>query len=199
LSRRGAAAATAAERGVEDDGTRRVDGKQRENGRNRRHHHDAGYDAPRARFLQSATAKPSVAARESIFGKLLVRLFLVVGEEQRNLLVWRQFLWQHIRPLKRQRKGLLVLRLVSGLLLVLGLLLIPGLLISQLLVSISFIQPRIADGFVEPVERISRLCWQPGILRHGVDAPHYTERNDGRVPCTYFLLLSTYRSPLTDG
>ena len=93
------------------------DGKQRENGRYRRHHHDAGYDAPRARFLQPAAAEPSVAARESIFGKLLMGLLLVVGEEKRHRLVWRQLLRQHIRPLKRQRKGLLVLRL-----LVLGLL-----------------------------------------------------------------------------
>ena len=83
----------------------------------RRHHHDAGYDAPRARFLQPAAAEPSVAARESIFGKLLMGLFLVVGEEKRNRLVRWQLLRQHIRPLKRQRKGLLVLRL-----LVLGLL-----------------------------------------------------------------------------
>ena len=108
--------------------TRRVDGKQRENGRYRRHHHDAGHDAPGARLLQPAAAEPSVAARESIFGKLLMGLFLVVGEEKRNLLVRRQLLRQHIRPLIRQRKGLLVLRLlVSRLLLVLGLRLISQL------------------------------------------------------------------------
>src|SRR5215211_3939812 len=74
------AAATPAKRGVEDNGTRRVDGKQRENGRYRRHHHDAGYDASRARFLQPAAAEPSVAAK-SILRKLLMGLLLVVGEE----------------------------------------------------------------------------------------------------------------------
>ena len=84
------------------------DGKQCENGRDRRHDHDAGHDAPRARLLQAAAAEPSVAARESIFGKLLMRLFLVVGEEKRHRLVRRQFLRQYVRPLKRQRKGLLV-------------------------------------------------------------------------------------------
>ena len=46
-------------------------------------------------------------------------LLLVVGEEKRYRLVRRQLLRQHIRPLKRQRKGLLVLRL-----LVLGLLIL---------------------------------------------------------------------------
>jgi hypothetical protein len=76
----------------------------------------------------------------------------------------------------------------------------PGLLVSRRLVPglIGLIQPRIADGFVEPVERISWLCRQPGILRHG-DVPHTTERATTGVPCTYFLLLLTYRSPFTDG
>ena len=131
------------------------DGKQRENGRYRRHHHDAGRDAPRTRFLQPAVAEPSVAARESVFGKLLMGLLLVVGEEKRYRLVWWQLLRQHLRPLKRQRKGLLVLGL---LILRLRLMLrFISQLRSQLLISslIGFIQPRIADGFVEPVERIS--------------------------------------------
>jgi len=107
-------------------------------------------------LFQPAAAEPSVAARESIFGELLMGLFLVVREEKRNLLVWRLLLRQRIRPLIRQRKGLLVLRLlILRLFLVLGLRLISQLR-SQLLVSrlIGFIQPRIADGFVEPVKRI---------------------------------------------
>src|SRR6185369_5367438 len=89
LGGRRRAAASATERGVEDDGSRRVDGEQRENGRDRRHHHDAGHDTSGARFLQPAATEPPVAARESIFGKLLVRLLLVVGEEKRYRLVWR--------------------------------------------------------------------------------------------------------------
>ena len=88
-----------------------------------------------------------------------MRFFLIIGEEKRYRLVWRQLLRQHVRPIKRQRKGLLVSRLlVLGLRLILRLLVISRLrLISQLLVSrlIGFIQPRIADGFVEPVKRIS--------------------------------------------
>jgi hypothetical protein len=177
-------AATATQRGVEDDGTRRVDGKQRENCRYRRHHHDAGDDATCARLLHPAVAEPPVAAGERIFGKLLVGLFLVVGEEKRNLLVRRYLFRLHIRPVKRQRKRLLVLRLlVLGLLIVLRLGLISQLL-PQLLVSslIGFIQPRIADGFVEPVERISWLRWQPGILRHDDVSPLLTQRRASPAP-----------------
>ena len=58
------------------------------------------YDASRARLLQPAAAEPSVAAK-SIFGKLLMMLLLVIGEEKRHRLVLRQLL----RPLNRQRKG----------------------------------------------------------------------------------------------
>ena len=141
------------------------DGKQRKNSRYRRHDHDAGHDAPRARFLQPSAAEPPVPARESIFGKLLMRLFLIVGEEKRHRLVRRQFLRRHLRPLKRQRKGLLVPRLLILSLLVLRLLVLGLRLIvlwrvsqlgAQLLVSrlIGFIQPRIANGFVEAVERV---------------------------------------------
>ena len=58
-------------------------------------------------------------------------LLLVVGEEKRHRLVRRQLLRQHIRPLKRQRKRLLVLRLLVLGLLVLRLRLMLR-LISQL-------------------------------------------------------------------
>ena len=93
-------------------------------------------------------------------------LFLIVGEEQRHRFVRRQFFRQHVGPLKRHRKRLLVAGLFVLSLLVRGLLVLRlGLVVlrrisqlrAQLLVSglIGFIQPRIADGFVEPVERIS--------------------------------------------
>ena len=130
------------------------DGEQREHGRYRRHHRDAGYDAPRARFLP-------VAARESIFGERLMSLVLIVGEEKRHRLVCRQLLRQRFRPIILQRKGLLVLRLLVLGSLILRLLILRLRLVSELLSQlrvsrlIGFIQSRIADGFVEPVERIS--------------------------------------------
>ena len=90
-------------------------------------------------------------------------LILIVGEEKRHRLVCRQLLRQRIRPVILQRKGLLVLRLLVLGPLILRLLILRlrlrlvSELLSQLRVSrlISFIQSRIADGFVEPVERIS--------------------------------------------
>ncbi len=95
-------------------------------------------------------------------------LFLIVGEEQRHRLVRRHFLRQYVGPLERHRKGLLVAGLFVLSLLVLSLFVLRlGLVVlwrisqlrAQLLVSglIGFIQPRIADGFIELVERISRL------------------------------------------
>jgi hypothetical protein len=126
-----------------------------------------------------------------------VGLLLVIGKEKRHRLVRRQLLRQHIRPLNRQRKGLLVLRRLILDLLVLNLRLVSKLL-AQLLVSslIGFIQPRITDGFVEPIKRISCLN-RLGVLHHGLMLPT-TDATTG-VPCTYFLLLLSYRSPSTDG
>jgi len=84
-------------------------------------------------------------------------LILIVGEEKRHGLVCRQLLRQHFRAVILQRKRLLILRLLVLRLLILRLRRLISQLRAQLVVSrlIGFIQPRIADGFVEPVKRIS--------------------------------------------
>ena len=61
-----------------------------------------------------------------------MRFLLIIGEEKRYRLVWRELLRQHVRPVKRQRKGLLVSRLLVLRVLVLGLLILRLRLISEL-------------------------------------------------------------------
>ena len=188
--RRCAAADPTAERGVEDHRTRRVDGKQRENRCDRRHDRDTGHDAAGARLLQSAVAETPVTACKSVFGKLLMMFFLVIGEEKRNRLVmWRQLVRLHVRALERHRIRLLVPGLLVGCrriaaaarraaacIAAVPQLLVPGLIGSYNLGSLMASSNR-SNGSVGSVGLYSRPWRYSPLL----------PRDHGR-PCTYYLL-----------